>query len=493
VSTAHPTKAGSLLRRFRRDEHGTALVLVTVMLPVLVGFSLLAIDMARVNNLHNDLQKAADAFALAAAAELDGQADAHDRADRALANLVANDSRFSDLGLHTLAFSSVDGESDIERHFLTGLPPNDYDPIDYDTYESDDPAETRLIEVRVNPTPFTSIFPASFLGGANAFNVAATAVAGFAGVVVCDMTPLFICNPFPEKDLREVVSKYDFYRSGIRLVPGDQWGPGNFGFLRPQSEHGYGENDLASDLARGHVRECVNTLGIFTQTGALTTKAKDAFNTRFDIYRQGSGFSNTDPSVAPAPNIRKGFTFSNQGNSPGTDPCKMEPAADTNRFRGMTRDLVHASGGTDLIGDGKWDYQGYLDTNNMPATMTDEEGVLYDQDNPPSRYDLYLHEIATPGLVGQPSVGGETGSPACSTQASSADRRLVYAAIVDCAQYADQLNGQSGTIQAMGYASFFLTEPVTGDDVYAEIVDIDGREGRGTMVDFARDNVQLYR
>ena len=51
--TAYPTKAGSLLRRFARDERGAALILVTVMLPVLVGFSLLAIDMSRVNNLHN--------------------------------------------------------------------------------------------------------------------------------------------------------------------------------------------------------------------------------------------------------------------------------------------------------------------------------------------------------------------------------------------------------------------------------------------------------
>ena len=43
-------------RRFRHDERGVALILVTIMLPVIVGFALLAIDMSRVNNLHNDLQ-----------------------------------------------------------------------------------------------------------------------------------------------------------------------------------------------------------------------------------------------------------------------------------------------------------------------------------------------------------------------------------------------------------------------------------------------------
>nr|WP_246684365.1 pilus assembly protein TadG-related protein [Mesorhizobium sp. B2-6-5] len=45
------------------------------MLPVLVGFSLLAIDMSRASSLHNDPQKGVDALALAAAAELDGRSD----------------------------------------------------------------------------------------------------------------------------------------------------------------------------------------------------------------------------------------------------------------------------------------------------------------------------------------------------------------------------------------------------------------------------------
>ncbi|WP_394885844.1 hypothetical protein ACG873_01840 (plasmid) [Mesorhizobium sp. AaZ16] len=45
----------------------------------------------------------------------------------------------------------------------------------------------------------------------------------------------------------------------------------------------------------------------------------------------------------------------------------------------------------------------------------------------------------------------------------------------------------------LGFASFFLTEAVTGDEVMAEIIDIDGIEGRGTMTNFVRDDVQLYR
>lgn len=490
-------RAPSLLRKFADDEGGAALVLVTVTLPVLVGFSLLAIDMSRVNNLHNDLQKAADAFALAAAAELDGQADAEDRAERALLNLVQNSSKFSDDGTHLLT-----RDGDITWRFLEELPATDDLPIVDDPYLSEDQTESRFIEVTVTPTGFSSIFPASFLGGADTFSVGAVAVGGFAGVVTCDMTPLFICNPFPEDDLGDIVTNNSFYRSGIMLIPGDELGPGNFGFLRPESAHGYGEQELASDLARTHVPECVNTLGIFTQTGTLTTAATNGINTRFDMgYSQGAnGFSSTDETVAPAPNVRKGYTYVQHGRQP-IDPCDMEPGEDPALFMGFPRDDAHLTGGTELIADGLWDYEAYIAVNNIdvsiadasyPSGFVDDDGNLYSNENPPSRFDLYMYEIET-AQVGTLSDGQETGTPACHSSVAGPERRLIYAAVVNCDQYEDELRGQSGTAQAIGYASFFLTEPSNGTDVYAEIVDIDGIEGRGTMIDFARDNVQLYR
>jgi Flp pilus assembly protein TadG len=493
--TAQRSRILSLLDRFVDDERGSALILVTVMLPVLVGFSLLAIDMSRVNNLHNDLQKAADAFALEAAAELDGRDDAHERADRALAYLVQNDSRFSDDGTHTLTYSTAEGvTSDITRHFLDDLPENDADPITSVYWSDDRPEDSRFIEVTVTPTGFSSIFPASFLGGADNFNVGGSAVAGFAGVVTCDMTPIFICNPFPENDLGFIVSNYNFYRAGIKLVPGSSTA-GNFGFLRPQSEHGYGEQELASDLARSHVRECVNTEGIFTQTGTLTVAATNAINTRFDMgYSQGAqGFNTTDSTVAPAPNIRKGYAYVQQGNQ-APDACNMEPGEDPALFMGMPRDTAHINNTEpSLIADGFWDYEAYVAVNNLDVSdFLDEEGGAYSNANPPSRYDLYMYEIAS-GQVNTPSDGLETGTPACHSSVAGPERRLIYAAIVDCDEFEDELQGQSGTAQAIGFASFFLTEPSNGSDVYAEIVDIDGRRGRGTMIDFARDNVQLYR
>ncbi|RWO42618.1 MAG: hypothetical protein EOS11_15600 [Mesorhizobium sp.] len=484
-----------IIRAFWHDQRGIALILVSVMLPAIIGFALLTIDMSRANNLHNDLQKGADAFAVAGAAELDGNPDAIIRSDRAIANLVDNTYKFSNAGpMPTLT------NAGITRRYLRSLPPNDTDAIrvqDVITDEVGDAGEAEFVEVTVNPTGFSAIFPASFLTGSTAdnnFNVGATSVAGFAGVVVCDMTPLFICNPFPGQNLQDVANNQNFYRKGIKLVMGStSWGPGNMGFLRPAVSHGYGEGDLADDIAHVDFPECVNSRGIYTQTGNLAEKAKAAFNTRFDMY--GPHFSKTDASVPPAPNIRKGFDFAPKGNKPGTDPCDKIPGTDLTKFHGLTQDTAYPLFGG-RIGNGLWDYEGYVATNYPNGELdgfNHEDGSDYTNASPPSRYDLYKYEIDN-DLVDTLSTGNETGEPLCHASPSTdPDRRLIYAAIVDCDLFQSELNGQSGSLTAMGFASFFLTEPVTGEDVLAEIVDIDGNQGRGTMVGFAKDNVQLYR
>ncbi|WP_163266886.1 pilus assembly protein TadG-related protein [Chelativorans alearense] len=474
------------IREFRDDERGMALVLVSIMLPVIIGFSLLVIDWSRAGNLHNDLQKAADAFAIAAAYELDGRSDSIDRANRAVANLVDNTYRFSDAGAQQVLTAAG-----ITMRYLHGLPASDADPITA-SYETSDPALAQFVEVTVTPTGFSAIFPASFLGGTDSFNLGAVAVAGNAGAVVCEMTPMFICNPFPGQPFHEVVNDDNFYRKSIKMVMGGtSWGPGNFGFLRPEEDHGYGENKLAADLAWGSLPECVSRRRVYTQTGNLTNKAKAAFNTRFDLY--GAHFPvNQSSTPPPAPNIRKGFKYA--GGS--TNACNMEPATDQTRYRRLTADTAFNG----QIGNGQWDYYGYLDANGFSdadmANFLDESGQPYDRSNPnlPSRYDLYKYEMSE-GLVPDPSLGGEVGTPACHADVGDESRRLIHAAILECDDPAVQaeLNGQSGAPPAIGFASFFLTEAVTSDEVLAEIVDIDGIQGRGTMTNFSREDVQLYR
>ena len=63
---------------------------VAVMLPVLVGFALLALDASRRMSLQTQMQAAADSLALAGARELNKQAGAEARAISAMANAHAS-------------------------------------------------------------------------------------------------------------------------------------------------------------------------------------------------------------------------------------------------------------------------------------------------------------------------------------------------------------------------------------------------------------------
>ena len=87
----------------RADQSGMAFIYVTAMLPVIIGFALLAIDASRVYVLNSSLQHGADAIALAMAAELDHTSDTKTRAERAANNLVSNPATF------TSTFSTVNG------------------------------------------------------------------------------------------------------------------------------------------------------------------------------------------------------------------------------------------------------------------------------------------------------------------------------------------------------------------------------------------------
>ncbi|WP_214474156.1 pilus assembly protein TadG-related protein [Mesorhizobium sp. dw_380] len=477
------------IRAFWNDERGIAMILVAIMLPVIVGFALLVIDMSRANSLHNDLQKGADAFALAGAAELDGRTDAITRADRAILNLVHNNYRFSTQGSQQPLTATAVITSGISWRYLSGLPTNDSDPITNANVTTDATA-ARFVEVTVKPVGFAAMFPASYLTGnsaSNSMNIGSTAVAGNAGATVCQMIPSFICNPFPGQDLNQIATSASLLRKSLKLIAGSNaWGPGNIGFLRPSDGHGYGETDLATDIAIGRVPECVNSRLIYTQTGTLTTKVTAAFNTRFDLYANGNAFpSKNDNRWPPAPNVRKGFKT--------TGKCVSTLQTDTTKFRGLTPDLAFSG----QIGSGFWDYDGYVSVNKLTAGLAgfkDANGQSYSNTNPPSRYDLYKYEIDH-GLVGTQSIGGETGTPGCAATTGGTDRRLFQAAIVDCSSQAvvTQLNGQSGAVPAMGFASIFLTQAITGSEVMAEIVDINGVRGRGTLSSLVRTEVQLYR
>lgn len=488
-----------VLREFWNDQRGLALILVSVMLPAIIGFSLLAIDMSRANNMHNDLQEGADSFSIAAAAELDGKSDSITRADRALTTLVANQYNTLISGPpQTLAAAGI------TRRYLRSLPATDNLPItaaDVITNEVADAHQARFVEVRATPVGFAAIFPASFITGNTAddgFRIGAVSVAGFTSGV-CDFTPVFICNPY-ESDpsgttLEQAVSNPALHRRLIELRKvgnGAAAGPGNFGFLEPPEGVGNGAQALAQTIATSTPIGCYSAQGVDTKTGQNAGPVQDAFNVRFGIAANGHFNS---PEYGPAVNVRKGASSGGNGNGNGGGNC---PQYNQLTFgtpnMGLPRDATAPYMGG-RMGDGNWNLSGYWSTNFGSATYP----ASWDTTKP-TRYEVYKYEIAA-GLVGTASAGGEVGTPpnSCQPPVTSVDRRLLYGAILNCnaLEQTNDLSGHSTGLPVEAFGSFFLTEPVgsPSDDasVMVELVDITGRGGQGTLDNFLRDEPQLYR
>ena len=68
-------------RKFAKDEEGTILVFVGICMVVIMGMAALTFDLGRLASTQTDLQAYTDHVALAAAGELDGNADAITRAN----------------------------------------------------------------------------------------------------------------------------------------------------------------------------------------------------------------------------------------------------------------------------------------------------------------------------------------------------------------------------------------------------------------------------
>src|SRR5215468_10441629 len=100
-------KGTQFARAFWNDTSGVILPYVTVMLVVIVGLSVLALDGARLMSLHTQLQNGADALALAGAAELDRLPDAETRARTAIQRLLTNSTLFGSRAERTIAVSNI--------------------------------------------------------------------------------------------------------------------------------------------------------------------------------------------------------------------------------------------------------------------------------------------------------------------------------------------------------------------------------------------------
>ncbi|MBZ9710481.1 pilus assembly protein TadG-related protein [Mesorhizobium sp. ESP7-2] len=501
-----------VLREFWRDQRGVAMILVAIMIPVLIGFSLLAIDMSRLNSHHNDLQKGIDALSLAAAAELDGRSDSITRANSAITNLVSNKTLLSTSGDHALVLA------DVTVTYLTGIPASDDTAISTagvdaggTNWASTDPKAVSFAEVTVNASgltdgagAFATIFPASLFGGKDKLEIQPQAVAGFVQSI-CETVPLFMCNPFETSDpatsktIQQAFALGDTYGREFRVLKVDSNpGPGNFGLV---------DNNLSSirdAIAMGTSGTCYNRDALTTKTGVTLGQVNTGLNTRFDLYSGSLNKQTKNWQYRPASNVRKGQKNGCSKYDPVTDntALPLPPGTNYNDSKGMS----------DPIGSqGFW--TNYWQVNHGAAypTVPSATNPTGTTTAPASRYDVYKYEIAK-GLVDDKSTAPtkETGTPSCykgDDPTPDPDRRLLNMAIVNCLANQAKLNGHV-QLKPDGYVSVFVNTPIQKQDntkdpedpsagekpISLEIVDVDGGFANNTLVDKAfRNEAQLYR
>ena len=522
---------------FNADRSGIAVVYVAVALPVIIGFSLLAIDFGRLATLQSSLQHGADALALAGAGELDRNTDAITRSERAITNLITTNT-----GLFSTTAVTIN-RADVSTCYLGFLPTaaQGGDATAIGSANASFPCLTNTptnagkghyVQVTVNATTFTTVFPATFLGAtSNTSTSSAVAVAG-QDVSACAYTPIFICNPFEPTGNTNNTSDFGFAtyfstqankrRMMAFVNNGSTYSAGNWGFL--SSPLASGANALADSIGLNNPPQCYAQPGVSTKPGKSTGPVDNSFGSRFDLSA-----TNTYP---PGTNVRKGYDSSKCN--------KQAEGTPITKFLGLPRDSClpsscspvsapTGSGGqaTTAIGNGDWGNNSPLGNSvvvGAAATVPSFgqywyvnfgwSGILapfdstgstrYSNSNLPSRYDIYTYEkthnaagavdnTTTTNLVSKASVGGEVGNPICNGTAKGTDapdRRLLDVAVLNCS--ADGLaNGNSGgPYVPVEYASIFLTEPEANNYVYGEVSNVITPGGANGQI---HDLVQLYR
>ena len=304
------------------DESGIILPYVTILLVVIVGVSLLALDGGRARSFQSQMQNAADALALAGAAELNRAPGSRARAISAINNLIAN-------GLEGMGVTNVQLDHPVDNNDFYESIPVASQYFTSGTVARDD-GHARFVGITLKSVSLSTIFPVTFLGGGtNGYTAGASAVAGM-DEVSCKITPLFVCNPYETANMTYDQATAELFKSSnignkmfiLQFAANKQYFAGNFGFLDNSQFVDKGScgshNTVAQALAQEGNTACFVQNAVDTQTGNVAP-ADEALNTRFDLYSNSFNNCDKDPNYPPAPNVRKGFL------KQGGNACNQNP------------------------------------------------------------------------------------------------------------------------------------------------------------------------
>ena len=469
---------------FWGDEGGAVAPLYAIALFGLVGITGVGFDYGRLMAMDSELQNAADAAALAAATQLNGQTDAMNVA------MTAANAAFATAAsdyVNETRLSNVDDDGDGDTRPITQLTFTFWTGYDHETDApegapldpaTDDGEEARVVQVTVDGREvFYALTPV--VGAISSGDVTASAMATLEQAT-CDVVPMMFCAPNP--DFGKTDSDIG---KGMRLhmLPNenDAFTPGNFGFL-----------DIEYDTAGNPNRRMgINTQGGVCVGGVVESDPGDRaaevppFNTRFDRYENSASGLNCDPSAGhfcAAQNVRKNYVQKQEKKNSNTPDvaCKPAPTAgdpwESRPEGGYPKESCIASGSCNF-GDGVTaaDWTPYMNRNHpgMSAAGVPSDGAVA------TRWEMYQWErddghmapvkvasTSTPKLNGQGQVTGYDVVNYCSYPTpdpdnvftpdealNQKDRRVLTVAAVDCTG----LNGRE-PVKILRWVDIFLVD-----------------------------------
>lgn len=467
----------------RDPEAGSVLVFWGISIVVLLGMVALSFDIGRISATQSELQSYADNLAVAAAAELDGEADSIDRAIAAAETLITDTQSF---GAGGRQLTTADYDLVFYQRGAGGagavISPN----LATGEYTSATQLSARYVRAVVGPrnvgTPFAAVLSLITGNALASADVGAQAVAGL-DEFACDITPLMFCVP-TGWDADTNIGQM------IRLRTGGQnaaWGPGNFGFLDPSkievNPGGPCKNlngqqlDACLIAAERSTSGCFSQEGVDLEPGQKTGRNASAFNVVFDIYHSTMNGDKNNSDYRPAPNVIKGIKAAsgnnNQGGGGGNSCIGNNYTASS--AMPLPRDDCFATASCpegNRFGTETWAKAAYVSANHtVDPTLAHPMGG----DFTGTRYEMYRAEIAAGSAqrVTKPGLD-ETGVKSCAPTASpDPNRRVFVAAAIDCG--ANNIQGAAQDVPVQEFVRIFLTEPVgyaTGTFLDTEDFDI---------------------
>lgn len=278
-------------RTSQHGQRGAVAIIVALSLAVLVGFAGLALDLGRLYVNKTELQSAADACALAAAAQLTCDLSAGPCPSAFLLNaenagIFAGSQNKKDFQAGTITIAASD------VRFYSALAPNS-------AYRSRAAGAAPDSKFAMCIARANGIVP-WFMGvlGIGASNVNATAVATLApGQAFCNAAPMGVCTQSTSgPDYGYTVGQWiaSAFTSGNGANSNDNL-TGNFRWVDFTPNAG-GNNEIRDQLA-STAQVCGIKVGDNIQQPGQQQGAKSAYNTRFGIYPNGANAYT--PATAP--------------------------------------------------------------------------------------------------------------------------------------------------------------------------------------------------